>query len=287
MLVERNLLIYRHTWYLLLAEIFEPVLYLLSMGIGIGELVGHVPDLGPSDVSYPAFVAPALLATSAMNGAMNETTFNMFAKLKLLHTYDSILATRMTVRDIGLGEVCWAVLRGTLVSTSFLVVVTAFGLARSPWILLAAALIGFAFAAGGLVVVTYLRNWQDFQLIQLGMLPMFLFATTFYPLGVYPRPIQYAVECLPLFQSIELARGVALGEIGTGLVFPALYLLALGAVCTAWGLHRMRGFLLRRCRGLALRADAGPPLRALGGPGVRRSRRLDGNAANAAFVALS
>lgn len=154
----------------------------------------------------------------------------------------------MTVRDIGLGEIYWALLRGTLISTSFLVVVTAFGLAVSPWIVLvvpAAALIGFAFAATGLVVVTYLRNWQDFQLIQLAMLPMFLFATTFYPLGVYPRWLQLLVECLPLYQSIRLVRGVALGELGAGLVPPVLYLAALGGLATAWGLRRIRGFLLR------------------------------------------
>jgi lipooligosaccharide transport system permease protein len=246
-LLERQVMIYRHIWYLLLAEIFEPVLYLLSIGVGIGVLVGNVSGLGSHPVRYAAFVAPALLATAAMNGAMNETTFLMYAKLKLDHTYESMLSAPISVRDIALGEVGWALLRGSLVSTAFLVVVAATGLVSSPWAILgpaAAALIGFAFAAAGLVVVTCLRSWQDFQLIQLVMLPMFLFATTFYPLGVYPRPVQVAVECLPLYSSIQLLRGLSLGIVGPGLLWPALYLAVMGAAALAVALRRLTRTLM-------------------------------------------
>ncbi|QIQ02266.1 ABC transporter permease [Streptomyces liangshanensis] len=245
-MVERNLMIYRHTWPLLLAEVFEPVLYLLSFGVGIGHLVGHVPGLPDPSTGYAEFVAPALLATAAMNGAMNETTFNMFGKLRTDRTYESILTTPMTVRDVALGEVAWALLRGTLVTAGFLVVVTALGLVHSPWALLVvpgALLIGFAFAAVGLAVVTFLRDWQDFQFIQLAMLPMFLFATTFYPLDVYPRPLRVVVECLPLYQSVELLRGPFLGEAGTGLIVPVLYLLALGGLGLAVAARRLEGIL--------------------------------------------
>jgi lipooligosaccharide transport system permease protein len=235
-------MIYRHTWYLLLAEIFEPVLYLLSIGVGIGVLVGNVTGLGGHPVRYAAFVAPALLATAAMNGAMNETTFLMYAKLKLDHTYESMLSAPISVRDIALGEVGWALLRGSLVSTAFLVVVAVTGLIHSPWALLApgaAALIGFGFASAGLVVVTWLRSWQDFQLIQLVMLPMFLFATTFYPLGIYPRPVQIAVECLPLYSSIQLLRNLCLGTVGPGLLWSALYLAVMGVVALGVALRRL------------------------------------------------
>ncbi|SDK28200.1 ABC transporter permease [Streptomyces indicus] len=241
-MVERNLMIYRHTWLLLVAEIFEPVLYLLAFGVGIGGLVGTVPGLADTDVPYAEFVAPALLATTAMNGAMNETTFNLFNKLKTNHTYESILTTPMTVRTVALGEVCWALLRGALVTAGFLLAVTVFGLVHSPLVLLVvpgALLVGFAFAALGLAVVTYLRDWQDFQYVQLAMLPMFLFATTFYPLDVYPRPVQVLVECLPLYQSIELIRQPSLGQFGTGLLFPAVYLLVLGGLALAVAYRRL------------------------------------------------
>ncbi|MEU3187528.1 ABC transporter permease [Streptomyces sp. NPDC006923] len=103
--------------------------------------------------------------------------------------------------------------------------------------------IGFAFASVGLAVVTFLRDWQDFQIIQLAMLPMFLFATTFYPLDVYPRPLRIAVECLPLYQSIELLRGPFLGSPGPGLIVPVLYLLALGALGLAVASRRLDGIL--------------------------------------------
>ncbi|WP_333771725.1 ABC transporter permease [Streptomyces sp. IBSBF 2435] len=246
-LVERNLVIYRHTWYLLLAEIFEPVLYLLSMGLGIGALVGHVPGLGDPSVGYVDFVAPALLATAAMNGAMNETTFNIYGKLRMLHTYDSVLATPLRIRDVALGEVAWALLRGTAVTVVFGAAVAAFGLVHSLWALLilpGALLIAFAFAATGLAVVTYVRSWQDFQLIQLVMLPMFLFATTFYPLGVYARPVQIAVECLPLYQSIELIREPSLGVMDAGVGFAALYLLAFGSAALVVALRRLERTLV-------------------------------------------
>lgn len=241
-MVRRNLMIYRHTWILLAAEVFEPVLYLLSFGVGIGALVGQVPGLGDPSVGYAEFVAPALLATAAMNGAMNETTFNMFGKLRTDRTYESILTTPMTVRDIAFGEVCWALLRGTLVTVGFLGIVSALGLVHSPWALLvvpSALLIGFTFASLGLLVVTFLRNWQDFQLVQLVMLPMFLFATTFYPLDVYPRSVRFFVECLPLYQSIELVRRPFLGEAGPELLTPVCYLAVLGAAALALALRRL------------------------------------------------
>ncbi|MFD4375644.1 ABC transporter permease [Streptomyces sp. NPDC058486] len=247
-MVERNLMIYRHTWLLLVAEIFEPVLYLLAFGVGIGGLVGTVPGLADSDVPYPEFVAPALLATTAMNGAMNETTFNLFNKLKTQRTYESILTTPMTVRSVALGEVCWALMRGALVTVGFLIAVSVLGLVHSPLVLLVvpgAVLVGFTFAALGLAVVTYLRDWQDFQYIQLAMLPMFLFATTFYPLDVYPRPVQLLVQCLPLYQSIELIRQPSLGHLGTELLLPAGYLLVLGGAALMLAFRRLERTLSR------------------------------------------
>lgn len=247
-LVERHLMIYRHMPRVLVAEVFEPLLYLLSIGVGIGHLVGDVPGVEDSATGYSAFVAPALLATAAMNGAMNETTFNLLRKLRVDRVYDSILTTPMTVYDIALGEVCWAVLRGTLTSTGFLAVIAALGLVQSPWILLVipcAALVGFAFAAVGLAVTTYLRGWQDFQYIQLAMLPMFLFATTFYPLDVYPRPVQAVVTCLPLFQSIQLIREVALGRFGVSVLVAVAYLVLMGLVGLVIARGRLARLLLR------------------------------------------
>jgi lipooligosaccharide transport system permease protein len=248
LVVQRNLMIARHNRSAVVAEVFEPVLYLLAIGFGIGRLVGDVPGLPSGTVGYAAYVAPALLATSAMNGALNETTLALFMKLRFERTYEPMLTTPLTVRDIVYGEVMWAMLRGTTVCVGFLAFVSLLGLVQSPWVLLAipgAAVIGFSFAAVGMAVTTYLRSWSDFQWIQLTMLPMFLFATTFYPITVYPGPIQAIVRCLPLYHAIELLRGPALHGPGPQVVIATVYLLALGVLGSAVAVARLRRTLLR------------------------------------------
>jgi lipooligosaccharide transport system permease protein len=242
LLVERNLMVYKHTWALFTAEILEPLLYLLAMGVGIGGLIGHVPGLAESHVGYSRFVAPALLATSAMNGALNETSYSVFFKLNDDRIYDSIVTTPLTVWDIALGEIGWAVLRGVIAYAGFLAVISLFGFVRSPWALLAlpgAVLTAFAFGAIGLAATTWFRTPRDFQLVQLVMLPMFLFATTFYPITVYPHPIRVLVELLPLYHSVELIREPALGHVSPGLLTSAAFLAALGTLALVIGARRL------------------------------------------------
>src|SRR5215218_7298646 len=107
LLVERNLLVYRRIWLLIVSGFFEPVFYLFSIGIGIGALVGTVAGPDGRAIDYTAFVAPALLAASAMNGAVYDATFNIFFKLKYAKTYDAVLATPVGPGDIALGEIAW------------------------------------------------------------------------------------------------------------------------------------------------------------------------------------
>ena len=189
-LVERNVLIYRRTWMIIFSGLFEPILYLLGIGFGLGSLVGNVEVAGQHPVSYAVFVAPALMATAAMNGAIYDSTFNLFFKLRYQHVYDAVLSTPLGPGDIALGEVTWALIRGTIYSACFLVVMTGLRLVASPWALLAlpaAMLIGFAFAATGCAVTTFLKKWQDFDLLLLVLTPLFLFSATFFPITVYPR----------------------------------------------------------------------------------------------------
>ena len=230
-LVERHARVYRHAWLMLVSGLLEPLFYLLSIGVGLGKLVGQVTTPGGGPVSYAAFVAPALLASSAMNGAMYDSTFNVFFRLKYEKLYDAALATPMRAGDVALGEISWALLRGALYAVAFLAVMAAMGLVYSWWALAAlpaAVLTGFAFAAAGMACTTYMRTWQDFEFVTLATLPMFLFSTTFYPLSVYPRGIQYLVEITPLYQSVALLRGLTLGLVGPGLLWHVLYLAVLG-----------------------------------------------------------
>jgi lipooligosaccharide transport system permease protein len=244
-LVERNMMMYRRSVVPLAYGLVEPVMYLLTIGFGVGALVGTVPGV---DVRYPVYVAPAILATTAMNTAFNQTSFGVYARIKVEKTYEAIVPTPLSPADIAVGEVASAVINGLLTSAGFLVAATAMGLVISPGILLAipaAALVGFAFAAGGLAVTTFLRDFSDFQLIQLVMLPMYLFATTFYPLSVYPGWLRPLIEILPLYQSIELIRGPALGQLdGPALAVAAGYLAVFGAIAMIIATRRLGSRLL-------------------------------------------
>jgi lipooligosaccharide transport system permease protein len=247
-LIERHARAYRHAWLMLLSGVFEPLFYLLSIGVGIGGLVGSVRGPSGQLVGFTSFVAPALLATSSMNGAVLDSTFNVFFRLKYAKLYDSALATPMRSGDVALGEVGWALIRGGLYAISFLCVMLVLGLVHSPWAILAlptALLIGFAFAGAGMAATTFMSSWQHFEFVTLATLPMFLFSTTFYPLSVYPRAIQILVECTPLFQGVAVMRGLTLGVVGPGLLWHVLYLAVMGLAGLALAGRRISRLLLK------------------------------------------
>jgi lipooligosaccharide transport system permease protein len=247
-LLERHARVYRHTWTVLISGFFEPLFYLLSIGVGIGKLVGTVTGPGGHPVGFSSFVAPALLATSAMNGAVMDSTFNVFFRLKYAKLYDSALATPMRADEIALGEVGWALIRGGIYAVAFMIVMLAMGLVHSVWAVLdvpCALLIGFAFAGAGMAATTYMRSWQHFEFVMLATLPMFLFSTTFYPLSVYPRGLQIIVECTPLYQGVVLLRGLTLGAVGPGLGWSVLYLAVMGTAGLAVAGRRIGALLLR------------------------------------------
>jgi lipooligosaccharide transport system permease protein len=225
-LVERHARVYRQAWLVLISGFFEPLFFLLSIGVGLGKLVGPV-----AGITYTSFVAPALLATSSMNGAVFDSTFNVFFRLKYNKLYDAALSTPMRAGDIALGEISWALIRGGLYGAAFMIVMLAMGLVHSLWAVLdlpSALLIGFAFAAAGMAATTFMRSWQHFEFVTLATLPMFLFSTTFYPLSVYPRGIQIVVECTPLYQGVALLRALTLGFVGPGLLWHVAYLAVMG-----------------------------------------------------------
>jgi lipooligosaccharide transport system permease protein len=229
-LVERNALIYRRSLTPVLSSILEPVLYLLSIGFGVGTLVGKVAGV---DVSYAEYVAPGILATTAMNAAFNQTSFAVFSRMKVERGYDAVVPTPLSIADISVGEVGSSVISGVFASIGFVVVMFVLGLVVSPGIILTipgSLLVGYAFGSAGLAITTYLRDFSDFQLIQLVMLPMFLFATTFYPLSIYPKWAQPLIEILPLYQSIQLLREPALGIFNADILVAIVYLTVLGSL---------------------------------------------------------
>ena len=244
-ILERKLMVYRRLWVHFITGFFEPVFYLLSIRVGIGKLVGSV-SLGGHAVSYAAFVAPALLAASAMNGAVFDSTFGVFFNLKYAKTYDAILATPMRVEDVAVGEIGWALLRGLLYATAFLVVMAGMGLVHTYWAILAlpgATLIGFAFGEIGMAGTSYMRSWLDFEFVQLSILPLFLFSATFYPLSTYPGALQVLVRCTPLYQGVAVERALTTGTVGPGILWHVLYLATMGLLGLRIAARRMHVLL--------------------------------------------
>ncbi|MEA1903927.1 MAG: ABC transporter permease [Actinomycetota bacterium] len=243
---EHNFIIYRRLWTVVFSGFFEPVFYLFAVGVGVGALVGDVTGPGGVPVPYAAFVGPAMMAASAMNGSVIETTFNIFFKLKYQKVYEGVLTTPMQPSDIAIGEIGWALLRGVLYSTTFIVVMFAMGLTTSWWALMAvpaATLVGFAFGAVGMAAVTYMRSWQDFDLVSLVTMPLFLFSGTFYPLDVYPPLIQNVAKISPLYHGTELLRGFTLGVVDWSMVGHAAFLVVMGLVGAVIANRRLDGML--------------------------------------------
>ncbi|MEU8817825.1 ABC transporter permease [Actinoplanes sp. NPDC048796] len=228
---ERNVATLRSAyWIVMVSGFLEPVLYLFSIGVGVGGLIGDITLPGGEVVGYAAFVAPAMLAASAMTGALSETTFNFFGKMKFMRLYEGILATPVRPIEIALGELLWAMVRGALYSAAFLVIMVALDLTTGPRALLmfpATILVGFAFGGLGMAVSTVIRSWQDFDLIASGQFALFLFSGTFVPLAAYPAALRWLVEVTPLYRSVHLIRALSTGTAGWPQLLDVLYLLAL------------------------------------------------------------
>ncbi|RSM68750.1 ABC transporter [Actinoplanes sp. ATCC 53533] len=247
--VERNVASLQPSYWLVMASGFlEPVLYLFSIGIGVGSLVGDLTLPDGRVIDYAAFVAPAMLASSAMTGALAETTFNFFGKMKFMKLYDGMLATPVRPIEIAMGELAWAMIRGNIYAAAFLVVMVAMGL-TTPGLAVgafgAAVLVGFAFGAVGMSLSTFMRSWQDFDLMSSAQFALFLFSGTFVPAQAYPSVLRWVVEVTPLYRAVDLIRAVTTGAVGWVQALDVLYLLALVALGLTVAGRRMEKLLCR------------------------------------------
>jgi lipooligosaccharide transport system permease protein len=246
----RNAVLARHAgyWWVLVSGFFEPVLYLASIGVGVGRLIGDVTLAGGRTVSYAAFVAPAMLASSAMNGAISESTFQFHAKLRLQKLFDAMLSTPVTPFEIALGELLWSIVRGAIYAVAFLGIMVGLDLATPQRALLAlpaTMLVGFAFGGLGSALATFVRTWQDFDYITLVMFWMFLFSGTFAQVEQYPIGVRLVVEAFPLHHGVELVRGITLGAPPLALLGHVVYLVVLAVVGLLVAGRRMSTLLLR------------------------------------------
>lgn len=245
--VQRGFIAARSSsWVVVLSGFFEPVLYLASMGIGLGSLIGDVQTpAGP--IPYAAYIAPALLAVSAMNGAIYDSTWNVFFKLNHAKLYEGMLATSLGPLDVALGEIVYALLRGLVYATGFMIIMQMFGLNLAWTAILAlpaVVLIAFGFASLGMAVTSYMKVFQQMDLINFVLLPMFLFSATFYPITIYPEWLQVIVMALPLWQGVELVRGLTTGVLAPDMWWHVLYYLVMIGIGLVFTTKRLRALFL-------------------------------------------
>ncbi|BCW09898.1 transport permease protein [Arthrobacter sp. NtRootA4] len=233
------------TWLVLVSGFFEPVLFLLAMGVGMGSIVGTVEGPGGQEISYAAYIAPALLAVSAMNGAIYDSTWNVFFKMNFAKLYQGMLYTSLGPLDVAIGEIFLALLRGLLYATGFTAVMGVMGLLTSWWSLLvipASVLIAFGFASFGMGITSFMKTFQQMDWINFFLLPMFLFSATFYPLSVYPQVIQWFIQAMPLWHGVELLRQISVGSFSPATAIHVGYyvvMIALGIMLTTGRLRRL------------------------------------------------
>ena len=246
-LVRRNMLAYRHYWIAFLSGFFEPLFYLVAVGFGVGQFVESVPYAG-TRLEYASFLAPGMLAASTLNGAIFDGFFSPFFKLNWMKTYDGIITTPVNIPDIALGEIMWALIRGTIYGTGFLLVMGALGLIHSPWALLAlpaVMLSGGALSAGAMVLTGVTKEISSLEKVMtLVVFPLFLFSGTFFPVSLYPDFLRPIVQATPLYHSAELLRALTTGEVVSGTLVHVAYLLVMFVVASAVATHLMRRRLI-------------------------------------------
>jgi lipooligosaccharide transport system permease protein len=220
LLLQRNFLAYRSAWWVFVSGFLEPVLYLFSIGVGVGQLVSGFAFNGEV-IPYAEFVAPGMLAASAMNGAVLDSTYNFFFKLKYNKLFDQMLATPLTTSDIARGELSWSLL-------------------AVP----AALLGGAAFGASGRALATFMRPGQDVDYVRLGQLPLFLFSATFFPLSAFPDWLGWIVECTPLYRAVVLVRELTTGSLSWASGVSVVYLVVLALLGLAVVGRRLDRLLL-------------------------------------------
>jgi len=238
---RRNAAMYRRTWMLnILPNFFEPVFYLVSIGIGVGAYIKRMDGL-----SYAGFLAPGLICVAAMNGASFEVTYNIFVRLTFEKAYDAMLTTPVEPDDVLAGEILWALTRASIYGGCFFVVIALFGLAPMPSALLAVPVIplsGLLFAAVGISFSLRIPTIDMFSFyFTLFLTPLFLFSDVFFPLkerlsGAW----LWVAEVLPLLHPVRLARAAFRGDVSLVALWDLAYILAVSTLLLGWSRRAVR-----------------------------------------------
>ncbi|OPY09794.1 MAG: Inner membrane transport permease YadH [Syntrophaceae bacterium PtaB.Bin095] len=245
----RNWTVYRQNWKIgFLAPLLEPLFYLLAFGYGLSALVGRIRDQG-AEVSYTAFIAPALIAINIMNNAFFENTYSSFVRMYYQKTFDAMMATPLSVDEIITGEIVWGAAKSVFSTMIMMAVISLFGLISYPSGLLLIPLAfvgGMAFGAIGMYFTGIVPHIDLFNLpFFLFITPMFLFSGTFFPVENLPPWAQYMAMALPLTHLTLLARSLCYSRFEGDMLWSLACLIAFGAIFFPLALRKMRQRLIK------------------------------------------
>ncbi len=248
--VEAGARVYRRTWRgSVISTFLNPTLYLLAMGIGLGELVDNGTGGTSLDIPYLTFLAPGLMAAAAMQTGAGDAAYPVMAGIKWRKTYEATLATPIGVPELLLGHLGWVAVRLIFVTTVFALIMTVFDattLTEGMSAIAPAVLTGLAFAATVTAYTARLKNELGIaSMFRFAIIPMFLFSGTFFPIEQLPNYIEPLAFITPLWHGVELCRGLALGQDFTVHPLVSVAYLVLLVVAGAWlAIRTLRGRLI-------------------------------------------
>lgn len=241
---KRNAKVFSRLWKAALwPQFLDPLFYLVALGFGLGTYIASI-----SGVPYREFIAPGLIASATMWAASFETTYNVYLRMNETRLYDAVLATPVEVADLVAGDLAWSATRAAVYGTSFLAIVTAFGLVTSPWAILIPALVflgGLAFSVLGYTFTSLIPKIDLYSYyFTLVITPMFLFSGIFFPFDRLPDWVEVAAWFTPLYHLVEITRGMATGPEGLQVLIHAAWLAAASALLFAIPVRAVRARLV-------------------------------------------
>ncbi|MBN2372891.1 ABC transporter permease [bacterium] len=246
---QRDLMVYKKTWAInFVPPLLEPLLYILAFGLGLGAIVGKI-DYHAAEISYAAFIAPALISITIMYNAFFENTYVSFVRMYYQKTFDSMMATPLSIEDIITGEIIWGATKSVIAASIMMFILSLFGLIQYPagiFIIPVAFLGGFAFGSVGMFFTSIIPNIETFNLpVFLFITPMFLFSETFFPLTHLPVWAKKLSLAFPLTHLVQSCRAFSLGIFDLSLLLNFIYLVFFSIVFFPLALFLMRRRLIK------------------------------------------
>ena len=242
---QREVSVYKYVYKsTIVSNLMDPLVYLVALGFGLGAFVSRIQGM-----PYIQFIAPGLISSSIMSAATFETTINTFVRIHFDRVYEAMMATPVTVEDIVVGEIMWAMTRSTIYATVMLGVVTALGLTHSWYAIfvpLLGALGGMMFAILGLTYTSLLKSIDQVNFyFTLFITPLFLFSGVFYPIDALPAIVKTIAFLSPLYHLVEIIRPLVIGKIGFGVVGHLVWIIVFILIFAAVPVNLLRKQLVK------------------------------------------